>query len=169
MKNFRNLWYACSIQVFLAAAKLLPKLLIILKIFLSDHNSEILLCFLMLLFYMKKIISIILKPKIWCSVISDRKYIVPYSWRRKWQPIPVFLPGEFHGQRSLEGCNPWGPKESDMTEKLTHTHIIVLCRILSAMQGNRRANCGIYRGRDRVTYCYYKYITYFFSLFWPSK
>ena len=28
--------------------------------------------------------------------------------RRKWQPIPVFLPGEFHGQRSLEDYNPWG-------------------------------------------------------------
>jgi len=27
-------------------------------------------------------------------------------WRRKWQPTPVFLPGESHGQRSLEGCNP---------------------------------------------------------------
>ena len=28
-------------------------------------------------------------------------------WRRKWQPTPVFLPGEFHGQRSLVGCSPW--------------------------------------------------------------
>ena len=37
-------------------------------------------------------------------------------WRRKWQPTPVFLPGEFHGQRSLAGCSPWGHKESDMTE-----------------------------------------------------
>jgi len=31
------------------------------------------------------------------------------------QPTPVFLPGEFHGQRSLEGYSPWGHKESDMT------------------------------------------------------
>ena len=37
-------------------------------------------------------------------------------WRRKWQPTPVFLPGESHGQRSLEGCSPWGRKESDTTE-----------------------------------------------------
>ena len=29
-------------------------------------------------------------------------------WRRKWQPTPVFLPGEFHGQRSLVGYSPWG-------------------------------------------------------------
>ena len=28
--------------------------------------------------------------------------------RREWQPTPVFLPGEFHGQRSLVGCSPWG-------------------------------------------------------------
>ena len=31
-------------------------------------------------------------------------------------PTPVFLPGEFHGQRSLAGCSPWGHKELDMTE-----------------------------------------------------
>ena len=40
-------------------------------------------------------------------------------WRREWQPTPVFLPGESYGQRSLEGCSPWGCKESDTTEQLT--------------------------------------------------
>ena len=40
-------------------------------------------------------------------------------WRRKWQPTPVFLPGESHGQRSLVGYRPWGCKELDMTERLT--------------------------------------------------
>ena len=39
-------------------------------------------------------------------------------WRRKWQPTPVFLPGESHGQRSLVGYSPWDRKESDMTERL---------------------------------------------------
>ena len=39
-------------------------------------------------------------------------------WRQKWQPTPVFLPGESHGQRSLAGYSPWGCKESDMTEWL---------------------------------------------------
>ena len=34
-------------------------------------------------------------------------------------PLPVFLPGEFHGQRSLAGDSPWGHKESKMTEQLT--------------------------------------------------
>ena len=43
--------------------------------------------------------------------------------RRKWQPTPVFLPRESHGQRSLMGSSPWGHKESDTTERLnTHTH-----------------------------------------------
>ena len=37
-------------------------------------------------------------------------------WRRKRQPIPVFLPGKFHRQRSLVGYSPWGHKELDMTE-----------------------------------------------------
>ena len=40
-------------------------------------------------------------------------------WRRAWQPTPVFLPGESHGQRNLAGYSPWGRKESDTTERLT--------------------------------------------------
>ena len=42
-------------------------------------------------------------------------------WRRKWQPTPVFLPGEFYGQRSLAGYNLLSCKELDMTEQLKHT------------------------------------------------
>ena len=42
-------------------------------------------------------------------------------WRREQQPIPVFLPGEFHGQRSLAGYSPWGRIESDATDRITHT------------------------------------------------
>ena len=37
-------------------------------------------------------------------------------WRREWQPTSVYLPGEFHGQRSLAGYGPWGCKELDTTE-----------------------------------------------------
>ena len=37
-------------------------------------------------------------------------------WRRKWQPTPVFLPGESQGRGSLVGCRLWGHTESDMTE-----------------------------------------------------
>ena len=46
-------------------------------------------------------------------------------WRRTWQPTPVFLLGESHGQRILVGYSPWGFTESDTTEQLSmhvHTH-----------------------------------------------
>ena len=76
-------------------------------------------------------------------------------WRRKWQPSPEFLPGEFHGQRILVGYSPWGHKESDMTERLTlllYTwkfliHILlkpslkILSIILPSMWG--RYNCAV--------------------------
>ena len=49
-------------------------------------------------------------------------------WRRKWQPTPVFLPGESHGQRILVGYNPWGHKELDTTEWLSkHVCIWEIC------------------------------------------
>ena len=44
------------------------------------------------------------------------------GWRREWQPTSVFLPGEFHGQKSLVGYSLRGCKELDTTERLTHTH-----------------------------------------------
>ena len=43
-------------------------------------------------------------------------------WRRAWQPSPIFLPGESHGQRSLAGYGPWGHKESETTEVTEHAH-----------------------------------------------
>ena len=45
-------------------------------------------------------------------------------WRREYQPT-LFVPGEFHGQRSLAGFSPWGRKELDMTERLTLSHIFI--------------------------------------------
>ena len=46
-----------------------------------------------------------------------------FPWRKKWQPTPVFLPGEPRGQRSLVGYSPWGCKESDMTGRLHFIHL----------------------------------------------
>ena len=40
-------------------------------------------------------------------------------WRTEWQSTPVFLPGEFHGQRSLADYSPWGRQEWDTVEQLT--------------------------------------------------
>ena len=39
-------------------------------------------------------------------------------WRREWQPTPVFLPGESHGQNNLTGYSPWDCKTLDTTEQL---------------------------------------------------
>ena len=52
-------------------------------------------------------------------------------WRRKWQPTPVFLPGESQGRGCLVGCRLWGRTESDTTEVTQqqyqyHTHICIL-------------------------------------------
>ena len=49
----------------------------------------------------------------WANSLSIFTFM---HWRRKWQPSPVFLPGESQGQRSLVGCCLWGRTESDTTE-----------------------------------------------------
>ena len=43
---------------------------------------------------------------------------------------PLFLPGGFHGQRSLASYSPWGCKDSDRTQKLTHAHIAFVTILL---------------------------------------
>ena len=49
----------------------------------------------------------------WATSLSLSTFI---HWRRKWQPTPVFLPGESQGRGSLVGCHLWGRTESDTTE-----------------------------------------------------
>ena len=59
-------------------------------------------------------------------------------WRRAWQPTPIFLPGESHGQRRLVGYSPWGCKELDTIEQLsTHSK--------EKGGGNRKASVKGYR------------------------
>ena len=48
-------------------------------------------------------------------------------WRRKWQPTPVFLPGESQGRRSLVGCRLWGRTELDTTEVTLQYHVLISC------------------------------------------
>ena len=62
-------------------------------------------------------------------------------WRRAWQPTPVFLPGESHGQRSPVGYSPRGHKESDTTKRLnnnskTETQGLWLPRLSREAQGS---------------------------------
>ena len=56
-----------------------------------------------------------------CKRPGFNPWVRKIPWTRKWQPIPVFLPEESHGQRNLAGYSPWGHNESDSTEH-SHTH-----------------------------------------------
>ena len=67
-----------------------------------------------------------------CGGPGFSPWVRKIPWRRKWQPTPVFLPGEFHGQRSLVGYSPWGRKESDTTERLHFHFRFSLCIIGSS-------------------------------------
>ena len=50
-----------------------------------------------------------------------------FSWRRKWQSTPVFMPGKSHGLRSLGGYSPWNHKASDTTERLQLSSASLSC------------------------------------------
>ena len=58
-----------------------------------------------------------------CRRPSVRLWVRKVPRRREWQPTPVFLPGEFHGQSSLMGYSPGGRKNSDTTEETYQTCI----------------------------------------------
>ena len=55
------------------------------------------------------------------------------SWRRKWQPAPVFLSGESHGQRSLMGYSPQSCKESDATLNMSLSPLRGYSRMMGAV------------------------------------
>ena len=51
-----------------------------------------------------------------CRRLRLDPWVRKIFWRREWLPAPIFLLGEFHGQRSLVGYSPWDYEELDMTE-----------------------------------------------------
>ena len=53
-----------------------------------------------------------------CGRPRFNPWVREIPWRRNWQRTPVFMPGKFHGWRSLVSYSPWGHKESDTTERL---------------------------------------------------
>ena len=80
-------------------------------------------------------------------------------WRKKWQPTPVFLPGESHGERGLAGYSPWVCKELDMIEVTFHTltsnfhrpeetkrnHDKMKCAVLDLGGRSSRSRCDLYQ------------------------
>ena len=62
------------------------------------------------------------EPFLQCRTPGFDPWVQRFPRKRAWQPTPVFLPGEFHGQRSLAGHSLWGCKELDTSEQLTLTH-----------------------------------------------
>ena len=84
----------------------------------------------------KNVFMVVLTMTLWVSLVTQRlkrppamreirfdPWIRKIPWRRKWQPAPVFLPGESNGWRSLAGYSSQGRKESDTTERLHFTSL----------------------------------------------
>ena len=83
-------------------------------------------------------------------------------WRRKWQPTPVFLPGESQGRGSLVGCRLWGCTELDTTEWLTlslHFQTVLtpilgantaLTRVATQVSSGRRLFCKTFYGTPKL-------------------
>ena len=63
-----------------------------------------------------KIVAFLVAQRVKNLPAMQEILILSLGWRRDWLPIPLLLPREFHGQRSLEGYSPWSCKESDTTE-----------------------------------------------------
>ena len=72
--------------------------------------------------------SLVAQTVIWVICLQCRRpgfgfdpWVGKIPWRREWLPTPVFVPGEFHGQRSLAGYSPRGRKELDATNTFVFT------------------------------------------------
>ena len=75
-----------------------------------------------------------------CKNCRFNPWVGQIPWRRAWQPTPIFLPGESHGQRSLEGYSPWGHRESDMTEATQHAPTVYVTVWMLYLNKNTKSN-----------------------------
>ena len=92
-------------------------------------------------------------------------------WRRKWQPTPVFLPGESQGRGSLVGCRLWGRTGSDTTEvTLTDldTFIYLEKRILGS-RGKRKTPCWLWYIKFKTLHWIKALPLSFTKIVWMSK
>ena len=85
-------------------------------------------------------------------------WVEKIPWSRKWQPTPVFLPQESHGQRSLVGYSPWGCKESYTTDHIGIHSGDILQRRFSVYRCLDEMNWGLHqipRGQSPSLFCSY--------------
>ena len=78
--------------------------------------------------------------------LGDKKcgfdpWVQKILWRRKWQPTPVFLPGQSHGERGLVGHRPWGHKRVRWDLENEQQQFSGLCRILSVQFSSVAQSC----------------------------
>ena len=132
------------------------------------HSGSILTCFLTKLCSIESVYSLFLTKTFyreyahfWALLVAQMVKIWPAMWEtwvwslggedpleKEWQPTPVFLPGEFYGQRSLVGYSPWGHKESDMAEWLTHTHTHTHTEVLISVS-DKNLRCKAFKDKVR--------------------
>ena len=87
--------------------------------------------------------SLFLSINVWRCEFDP--WVGKIPWRRAWQPTPVFLPGESHGQRSLVGYSPWGHRESDdWVHACTHTSA-------KCLRQRRRSHTAVHDTRSEST------------------
>ena len=74
-----------------------------------------------------------------CKRCGFNPWVGKIPWRKAWQPIPAFLPGESHGQRSLVGYSPWGLKDrwlSTAWDSIFHSSVHILNSLFSFVMFN---------------------------------
>ena len=94
-------------------------------------------------------------PAVQCRRPGFDPWVGKIRWRRARPPIPGFLLGESHGQRSLVGCSPRGHKELDSTERLMLACLssvsaagVLLCAFRFVRSGVTEDHCGRRQGRS---------------------
>ena len=83
-------------------------------------------------------------------------------WRTAQQPTPVFLPGEFHGQKSLAGCSPWDRTESDTTEATAHACMHLLFSL--SFWNREESDANKWEWEQRVETVSTSLVTWLFSM-----
>ena len=100
---------------------------------------------------------------------ANQKHV--FTWRRKWQPTPVFLPGESHRQRSLAGYSPWGHKSRTRLSALSHPRDpatyttktkhppVTLAPLFQSLLSRNSGTCPQRSQTTYIRFCYVPYIT----------